>query len=263
MKKVIMYGMLISITVFLSACVSSDFKKSMEDGQEAIDSANFEIAMTHFMKAIELEPAENEARLKLNEARTAQFDLLYNSGVEALEKKAFAEAITLLDSAYALDKTTKPDILDKKMEAQESEKKQKELTAYGKWLSEAAKLNNVLANDWRTSSSNLSIGAININEFKEKMRTSLTSYQKLLESAEKEILTISGDLSVAHTTYLNKIQSNYEQLRLIILETNNKEMKIENILTLGKDLNDILKQQALHIQSLNTYASTNNLIFAQ
>ena len=194
-------------------------------------------------------------------AEATYFDQLYAKGSEALEKLAFTEAKELFDKAYALDEVKQEDILDKKLKAEELEKKQKQLDEYAKWLQEAIKINNQLSSEWRDASSKLSIGTMTVAEFKEKAQGMLETHHELLTSAENEILNISGELSVSHTQYLTKIQSNYEQNRLVIISTGTENVTVEQILKSGVGLDGIQEQQALHIQSLKTYAQSQGIVF--
>lgn len=263
MKKVISASVLLSVVLVLSACGDKEYQTALQEGRTALENKNFELAITKFQKASELEPELTEPKALIESAEAAYFDVLYEKGNEALTLLAFPEAKDLYEKAYALDEVKQPDILEKKLKAEDLEKKQKQLDEYAKWVQKAAKINNQLSTEWRNASSNLSIGTITIPEFKEKMQLMLSTYQELLTSAENEILNISGELSGIHTNYLSKLQNNYEQNRLVIISTGGEEVKIEEVLGKGKDLNDIQSQHLLHIQALKSYAQAQGIVFEE
>lgn len=262
MKNIMKMATLIPLVVILSACGGDkEYDQEVEKGQTAYEKQEFEVAITHLEKAIELEPQEFQARTLVAQVKASYFDALYEKGNEALTRLAFPEAKELFEKAYEVDQVKQPDLLEKKLLAEDLEKKQKQLDQYAKWLEKSTKNINQLSTEWRNASSNLSIGTITIPEFKEKMQIMLNSYQELITSAEEEILNISGELSVIHTNYLNKLQSNHEKSRLVIISTGEQEAKAETILAKGTELNEIQTQHALHKQALKSYAQTQGLLF--
>ena len=261
MKNSVKLSALLATVLLLSACGTEEYDEALQKGSAALEKKDFEVAIAQFQKASELNPELTDPKLKEEQAEAAYFDALYEKGKEAMDALAFTEAKELFMKAYELDEVKQPDILELKLKAEELEKKQKQLDNYSKWVTKSIKTNNQLSTEWRNASSNLSIGTMAIPEFKEKMQSMLSTYQELITSAEKEISNISGELTTLHTGYLNKLQENHELVRHVILSTGSAEAKAEELLSKGYGLSDIQAQQALHVQSLHSYAQAQGIQF--
>lgn len=263
MKKFGLFAVTLLSVLTLSACGPNEYKENMKNGEAKLEDKSYEEAIQYFEKAKKIEPKKVEPQQKILSAKDSYFNSLFTLGNTAFEKQEYAEAAELLEKAYELNPTKEETLLDVKTQAEDLNKKQKELDKYMKWLNETTQLNFSILKEWRSASDNVSIGAIKVKDFNEKAKSMLKTSDKLVISSEDQLIELSGELALTHTGYMAKLQENHDQLREAVLETQDPKATPSDVLSMGKNIENIREMQTLHVQSLKSYAQSTGLKFSE